>query len=81
MNIFNKIEFDENGTVISVEENNTLNKIEFDENGTVIAVNGDTLNIETTLSIPDSDLFECFRLSINNKGTLSFDRIYIEYEE
>ena len=47
----------------------------------VMGVNGDTLNIETTLSIPDSDLFECFRLSINNKGTLSYNRVYIEYEE
>lgn len=48
-NIFNKIEFDKNGTVVSAENdiNNKkeemLNKIEFDENGTVISVSGETL--------------------------------------
>lgn len=47
--IFDKIEFDENGTVVSAESNinhkkeEMLNKIEFDENGTVISVNGETL--------------------------------------
>ena len=50
LNIFNKIEFDENGTVISTEfeekKQTMLNKIEFDENGTVISVNGDALKEE-----------------------------------
>ena len=46
-NIFNKIEFDENGVVVDTQvkeqEKSTLNKIEFDENGIVISVNGQTL--------------------------------------
>ena len=47
-NIFNKVEFDENGVVISAEEKiepskeNLLNKIEFDENGVVISVGNDS---------------------------------------
>lgn len=47
--IFNKIEFDENGTVVSAESDindkkeEMLNKIEFDENGTVISVKGEDL--------------------------------------
>ena len=55
-NIFNKIEFDENGTVVSAETNindkkdSLLNKIEFDENGTVISVGGDSLKEETDYS-------------------------------
>lgn len=50
--IFNKLEFDENGTVVSTDDNITdkkeemLNEIKFDENGTVISVKGEDLKQE-----------------------------------
>lgn len=46
----------------------------------VVSINGDTLNIKVTLSIPDSDIFENFNLSIDNKGSIAFNIINIEHE-
>lgn len=50
--IFDKLEFDENGTVVSADDNITdkkeemLSEIKFDENGTVISVKGEDLKEE-----------------------------------
>lgn len=71
-NIFNKIEFDKNGTVISVDDDvdykkeQMLNKIEFDENGTVIAVN----STNNTITKESEDKQNKLDIKFDENGTV-----------